>query len=229
MRKISCVFLTAIVLCGLIAVGGKAIGVNSYQPTVYEYQLENAVFADAGSTTSVQGFVFGDANGDGVADDEDLDLLQRHLNGWPVEIDTAAVEMNGDGKLNNKDLGLLQRYLNGWDVQPPTTKPTEPEQPSVVLPAEGDSLDKRIKLGKVTLSGQTVTMVIRNTSSAWEAEDGVLEYTCYDENNLPLLVSQIKFGSIWLKSEKTCTFDIPVGTVKVELTDIQVDYWSVPV
>ena len=113
-----------------------------------------------------------------------------------------------------------------------TTKPTQQEITNAVsLPAEGYAPDNRIKLGEVSLSGQTVTMVIRNISPVWETEDGksYFEYTCYDRNNYKLLVGKIEFGYISVKSSKTCTFDIPEGTVKVELTDFQAEYWSIPI
>lgn len=96
------------------------------------------------------------------------------------------------------------------------------------MPAEGYSPDNRIKLGAVTLSGQTVTMVINNISRNWETEDGksYFEYTCYDKNNYKLLVGKIEFGYIPARGSKTCTFEIPQNTVKVELTDFEAEYWS---
>ena len=113
-----------------------------------------------------------------------------------------------------------------------TTKPTHQEvADSISLPAEGYTPDNRIKLGAVSLQGQTVTMVIRNISAVWQPEDGksYFEYTCYDKNNGKLSVGKIEFGFIPVKSSKICTFEIPKNTVKVLLTDFQVEYWSVPI
>ncbi len=113
-----------------------------------------------------------------------------------------------------------------------TTKPTQQDVTNTVsLPAEGYTPDNRIKLGEVTLSGNTVSMVIRNITAVWESEDGksYFEYTCFDKNNRKLSVGKIEFGYIQAKSSKLCTFDIPEGTVKVELTDFQVEYWTTPV
>lgn len=53
----------------------------------------------------------GDVNGDGKVNNRDLGLLQKYLNGSPIEL-TAAADMDGNGKINNRDLGLLQKLLN---------------------------------------------------------------------------------------------------------------------
>ncbi len=196
----------------------------------------------------------GDVDGDGEITNKDLGLLQRHLNGWVVEIDTSVADVDGDGELTNKDLGLMQRYINGWDVefvttttattttttttttktQPTTTtatRPPEPDTPEVSLPAAGYKPDNCIKVMSVSLSGQTVTMEIRNTSRVWETEDGksYFEYTCYAENGNVLLVDKLLFGYIPTLTTKSYTFDIPEGTYKVVLTDFKAEYWSVPV
>ncbi len=112
-----------------------------------------------------------------------------------------------------------------------TTKPTQQEvADSISLPAEGYSPDNRIKLGTVSLSGNTVTMVIKNNSAVWETEDGksYFEYTCYDKRNAILSVGKIDFGYIPVKSSKTCSFEIPENTVMVVLTDFKAEYWSKP-
>ncbi len=113
-----------------------------------------------------------------------------------------------------------------------TTKPTQQDISNAVsLPAEGYTPDNRIKLGEVTLADDLVTMVIKNISAVWESEDGksYFEYTCYDKNNHKLEVGKIEFGYIPAKGQKICSFVIPENTVKVELTDFQVEYWSIPV
>ena len=56
----------------------------------------------------------GDANGDGKTNMKDLVLVQRHLNGWNVDIDLTVCDLTGDGKVNMKDYVALQRQLNGW-------------------------------------------------------------------------------------------------------------------
>ena len=59
-------------------------------------------------------FLAGDANGDTKVNMKDLVLLQRHLNGWGVEIDLTVCDLTGDKKVNMKDFVALQRQLNGW-------------------------------------------------------------------------------------------------------------------
>lgn len=58
----------------------------------------------------------GDINGNGAADKEDADLLQKYVAGQNVQIDTGAADFNGDGTVDGKDATLLMRYLAGWDV-----------------------------------------------------------------------------------------------------------------
>ena len=247
-RKVTAMLLAMTLVCGVVALGNRAVASKPHSKVVYESATENEVYA-ATSTTTGQDVRFGDVNGDGDVNNKDLGLLQRYINGWSVEIDVIAADISGDGEINNKDLGLLQRYINGWDVQLPTTTTTttttttatatttttttttQPEEPQVELPKRGYSPDNRIKLGDVTLSGQTVTMEICNASAVWEPEDGksYFEYTCYDENGSALSVGKINFGYIQSKSSKTFTFDIPKGTVKVVLTDFKAEYWSVPI
>ncbi len=113
-----------------------------------------------------------------------------------------------------------------------TTKPTQQEvADSISLPAEGYSPDNRIKLGAVSLQDNTVTMIIKNISAVWESEPekSYSEYTCYDKNNAILKADKIEFGYIPVKSDKTCTFEIPENTVRVVLTDFKAEYWSIPV
>lgn len=61
--------------------------------------------------------IIGDVNDNGKVNVQDLALLQQHLNGWDVTVNTAACDTTGDGKVNLQDLALLQRYLNGWNVE----------------------------------------------------------------------------------------------------------------
>ena len=56
----------------------------------------------------------GDANRDGKQNMKDLVLVQRHLNGWAVDIDLTVCDLTGDSKVNMKDYVALQRKLNGW-------------------------------------------------------------------------------------------------------------------
>ena len=70
----------------------------------------------------------GDVDGDGRVHLMDAAVLQRHLNGWHVAIETAVADVNGDDALNLQDLGHLLRYLNGWNVELAPCDPVPSEQ-----------------------------------------------------------------------------------------------------
>ena len=69
-----------------------------------------------GLTREVPDVAPGDTNGDGKINVRDLGMLQQYINGWSVDVNTAAADVNGDGKVNVRDIGLMQQYINGWDV-----------------------------------------------------------------------------------------------------------------
>lgn len=74
------------------------------------------------SAAAVGMYQYGDANGDGEINQQDLDDLWGGLaNGdVSVEQDAGCPDVNGDGVVNLKDVTLLQRYLDGdWGVELP--------------------------------------------------------------------------------------------------------------
>ena len=62
--------------------------------------------------------LYGDVNGDGAVNSQDVTFLRRYLiGGWGVTIDPVASDVNKDGFINNQDVTLLRRYLiGGWGV-----------------------------------------------------------------------------------------------------------------
>ena len=58
--------------------------------------------------------VFGDLDGNGVANMRDLVLLQRFFNGFDTGIEPEDADFNNDGRTNLKDFVFLQRYINGY-------------------------------------------------------------------------------------------------------------------
>lgn len=65
---------------------------------------------------------YGDANGDGIVDGQDLTALWTKLANGDVSVEATdgCYDVNGDGVVNLKDVTLLQRYLDGgWNVDLP--------------------------------------------------------------------------------------------------------------
>ncbi len=116
-------------------------------------------------------------------------------------------------------------------TQPTAGSSTEQVINGVTVPASGYAADNRIKLGTVSLNGNVLSLVVKNTSKAWETEDGksYFLYVCYDKDNNMLQGGRINFGYIPVSSEKTCVLTLPDGTAKVALTDFKAEYWSKPV
>ena len=113
----------------------------------------------------------GDVNADGTINVRDLGLLQQHLNGWNVTIDTAAADVNGDDTINVRDYGLLQQHLNGFDVTlggGSTTTTTNAQQSLV---------DQAFALtGSATLQG-TLTGTVISIKEAYSSGYGNASFT----------------------------------------------------
>ena len=168
----------------------------------------------------------GDLNGDGRINNRDLGLMQQYLNEWDVSVNTDAADTYYDGKLNNRDLAVLQRYLNGWDVN---LGPT-----AVQLPEIGYDLDGRgrIFVQDISVSGNTVTVTLINTSTKWITEETAsVKYVCTDANGNVLTLPVSRYGTLYfgvLERGKTVTksFTLPEGTVKVAFGAANIIYWT---
>lgn len=89
------------------------------------------------SATAAGVFQYGDANGDGKIDVQDLTHLWGGLAKGDVsaELEDGCPDVNGDGIVNMKDVALLQRYLDGgWGV----------ELPDSYAPLSGDLSDYEV-------------------------------------------------------------------------------------
>ena len=134
-------------------------------------------------------------------------------------------DLLGDNTTGTKD-GTTSK--NSTTSTTPTTQPTQQEEvKGVSLPAEGYSPDGKIQIGTVQLTGNTVSMEIKNITTRYETnQDDYFEYTCYDEDGKELKRDRINFGRIYKQQSRVCTFDIPDNTATVELTDLKVEYWT---
>ena len=203
----------------------------------------------AAVSASADTVLYGDVNGDGVLNNRDLGILQRYLNQWDVECDTAVADVNDDGKINNRDLGLLQQYLNGWDVtlgpapvepdpdtpvDPDPDTPVDPDVPVAALPEVGYDLDgrERIFVDAVKQEGNVVTITIANHSNKFMTEETCyVRYTCTDADGNVLTLPDtyygyIYFGMLEVGWSKTFTITLPEGTAKLELGDYRIVYWT---
>ena len=62
------------------------------------------------------GVLYGDVNGDGVINNDDLDALNDYLQQQPgITINEDAADVNCDGKINSSDVVVLSRHLANWD------------------------------------------------------------------------------------------------------------------
>ena len=57
---------------------------------------------------------YGDVNDDGIVDELDVVLMERHLARWPISINEAAADLNGDGVVDEMDIVVLERHLARW-------------------------------------------------------------------------------------------------------------------
>ena len=187
-----------------------------------------ALMAGAVCSASAAAVVYGDVNGDGRVNNRDLGLLQQHLNGWDVNVDSVASDVNDDTRVNNRDLGLLQQYLNGWDVK------LGPDEPAVELPANGYDLDGRGRIiaQTIALDGDTVTVHLVNRSPHWMSEEtSYLEYVCTDAAGNVLSLDDpyygvLYFGMLEVGEDITLTFTLPAGTTRVTFKECTITYWS---
>ena len=59
---------------------------------------------------------YGDADGDGKIDLNDVTRLLQKIAGWNVEVDPASADANADGNVDLNDVTLLLQHIAGWNV-----------------------------------------------------------------------------------------------------------------
>lgn len=129
--------------------------------------------------------LYGDANGDGRVNSEDLSLIQKYIADWKVTINKRLADVNLDGVVNFDDLGLLQQYLSGWDVKLPTKK---------VVRLYGDlNLDNKVDYKDYNLllyyyfGYRDLTNDVKVNADM--NSDGKIDY-----NDLSILYNKVRFG-----------------------------------
>ena len=78
-------------------------------------------------TIEVIDFTYGDANGDGVINGQDVVRLKKYLANYDYETETSTIEIsagadaNGDGVINGQDVVRLKKYLANYDYETDTS------------------------------------------------------------------------------------------------------------
>ena len=117
---------------GLVVAGGLSVGAKTSlgQLTAGKYTLEMSKdgyapltvdFTVNGSdlTLACKLCRYGDVNGDGKVDLDDVAALQQWLVGWNVQLSYAnAADADVSGSVDLNDLAVLQQYLAGWNIRP---------------------------------------------------------------------------------------------------------------
>ena len=76
--------------------------------------------------------LYGDVNGDGNVNLNDLGRLQQYLCDWDVDIDFELADVDCNGAVNLNDLGLLQQYLCDWDVKLGASRQGDPVELPII-------------------------------------------------------------------------------------------------
>lgn len=90
--------------------------VSGYSASTLGTQTITVTYSGKTATFEVTVSAPGDISGNGVADDQDVNLLEQYVAGQNVQVDTGAADINGDGTVDGKDAILLARYVAGWNV-----------------------------------------------------------------------------------------------------------------
>lgn len=68
---------------------------------------------------SIDYYVYGDADANGIVDIKDLLLIVQHIASWNVTLSEnfyTAADVNNDGNIDTKDAVLMSQYLANWNV-----------------------------------------------------------------------------------------------------------------
>ena len=145
----------------------------------------------------------GDVNGDGKM--SVIDLVTARKDG----VTTEMADMNGDGKINGEDYHMMRKaILNGSQNE---------------LDGVMEVLDI-VSSEDIAISGNIATVIMKNTSSAWEAENVVVTYTVNGGPDQTFNLGTVKPGVT-----KTFQIENVTESATVTVTNVTADYWSVAV
>lgn len=139
----------------------------------------------------------GDVNGDNKTSVKDLVAVRKD------GVITEKADMNGDGNINGEDYYLIRK---------------------AILKAPQNELDGVMEVLDIEISGTSVTVIMKNTSSVWEAESGTVSYT-YGEGQ----TGTFELGTVKPGVTKTYQITVPENVTEITVTSIIADYWSVTV
>jgi hypothetical protein len=108
-------FIAALAIKDGTAAISAADGTAKAEGTIATGDILQVSDADGKVCITLPVVIYGDANGDGKINSQDLRRVQRHILGVGV-IDghhLTAADVNRDGKVNSQDLRQAQRYILG--------------------------------------------------------------------------------------------------------------------
>lgn len=91
------------------------------------YDEQNVDAAVVGGKIEISDIMYGDANGDGIINGQDIVRLKKYLAGYDYETGTSTISIeggadaNGDGQINGQDIVRLKKYLAGYNYETGTS------------------------------------------------------------------------------------------------------------
>lgn len=91
------------------------------------YDEQNVAVTVVSGKISIVNFTYGDANGDGVINDQDVIRIKKYLADYDYETGTSSIEIgngadaNGDGVISGQDIVRLKKYLANYDYETGTS------------------------------------------------------------------------------------------------------------
>ena len=154
----------------------------------------------------------GDANVDNICDVRDLVAAKRKGVYTQVSAQYGA-DMDGDMEVTEVDYKLMRKLL----VDEP-----------LVLPEADEYVNKYVKISKVDLVDNTFSITFTNSSKVWKVgKKSYIEYSYINKDNEVIDTEKISLGAINPSGSVTHKLTIPDGTTNVQMSDLDLDSWSI--